>query len=102
MNSIRGKVRALTSHNFASLPLEVVVDRLNPVLRGWGAYFRRGNSSDPFAAIDSYVNQRLAMLASHKHGLRGWNWTTRFTHQWATNLGVHRLTGTVAWGSAHA
>ena len=26
-------------------PMEAVVDRLNPVLRGWGAYFRHGNSS---------------------------------------------------------
>ena len=102
MTSIRGKVRALTTHSMTSLPLEAVVHRMNPVLRGWGNYFRHGNSTAQFATIDSYVNQRLAMLASHKHGLRGWNRTTRFNHQWATSLGIHRLAGTVTYGPAHA
>ena len=32
-----------------------------------------------FAAIDSYVHMRLAMLASAKHGQRGRNWTTSYT-----------------------
>jgi RNA-directed DNA polymerase len=53
MNSIRSKVRSMTTHNYASLPMEAVADRLNPVLRGWGVYFRHGNSSDKFATIDS-------------------------------------------------
>jgi RNA-directed DNA polymerase len=102
MTSIRGKVRAATTNNHASLPLEVVVSRLNPVLRGWGAYFRHGNSSAKFATIDCYVNQRLAMLASHKHGLRGWNWTTRFNNAWATSLGAYRLSGKVTYEPVHA
>jgi RNA-directed DNA polymerase len=102
MTSIRAKVRARTTPDHASLPLEVVVERLNPVLRGWGAYFRFGNSSRKFAAVDCYVNQRLAQLASTKHGLRGWNWRTRFTHGWANTLGIYRLSGTVRYWSAHA
>ncbi len=101
-SSIRAKVRARTTPSHASLPLEVVVERLNPVLRGWGAYFRFGNSSRKFAAVDCYVNQRLAQLASTKHGLRGWNWRTRFTHGWANSLGIYRLSGTVRYWSAHA
>ncbi|MDP9294291.1 MAG: hypothetical protein M3O90_07715 [Actinomycetota bacterium] len=72
------------------------------MLRGWGAYFRWGNSSQQFAALDSYVNQRIAQLASVKHGLKGWNWTTRFTHGWTTDLGVYRLQGTVRYWPAHA
>ena len=102
MAQIRAKIRDRTPRGYAGLSLEVVVENLNPVLRGWGAYFRWGNSSQRFAALDNYVNQRLAMLASVKHGLSGWNWTTRFTHGWATSLGVHRLTGTVRYWSAHA
>ena len=102
MTSIRGKIRERTDRHYAHLPLEWVVENLNPVLRGWGAYFRYGNSARKFAAIDAYVNQRLAMLASTKHGLRGWNWTTRFTHEWTSSLGVHRLNGTVRPTTAYA
>jgi RNA-directed DNA polymerase len=102
MASIRGKIRERTGRRFAGLPLERVVEDLNPVLRGWGAYFRYGNSSRKFAAIDGYVDQRLASLASTKHGLRGWNWTTRFTHGWTTRLGAHRLSGTIRSTTAYA
>jgi group II intron reverse transcriptase/maturase len=102
MASIRGKIRERTDRSYARLPLEAVVENLNPVLRGWGAYFRYGNSAAKFDQIDAYVHQRLAMLASTKHGLRGWNWTTRFTHDWVTSLGVHRLGGTVRPTTAYA
>src|SRR5215216_481691 len=102
MASIRGKIRERTDRRLAMLPLEQVVENLNPVLRGWGAYFRYGNSARKFEAIDHYVNQRLAMLASTKHGLHGWNWTTRFNHRWVTSLGVHRFSGTVRPTTAYA
>jgi hypothetical protein len=102
MTSIRSKVRERTQRRHASWELEAVVENLNPVLRGWGAYFRHGNSSKKFNAIDSYVHQRLARLASVKHGIPGRNWATRFTYQWATDLGIHRLTGTVRYWTAQA
>lgn len=40
---------------------------------GWGNYFRHANSNRKFNAVDSYVHQRMARLASIKHGLRGIN-----------------------------
>jgi hypothetical protein len=103
MNSIRAKVRDRTTPSRASWDLNDVVADLNPVLRGWGAYFRHGNSSRKFAAVDSYVHQRLARLASHKYGLRGPLMATRFNYGWATSLGLHRLNGTIRWKvPAHA
>jgi group II intron reverse transcriptase/maturase len=102
MASIRAKVKQRTARRFASLPLEAVVESLNPVLRGWGAYFRYGNSSQKFSAIDSYVHLRMATLASTKHGLHGRNWATRFTYGWMTDLGVYRLSGKVRYRAASA
>ena len=102
MASIRAKVKQRTARRFASLPLEAVVESLNPVLRGWGAYFRYGNSSQKFSAIDSYVHLRMATLASTKHGLHGRNWATRFTYGWMTDLGVYRLSGKVRYRATSA
>ena len=103
MASIKAKIRERTPRRHASAPLEwIVADRLNPVLRGWGAYFRQGNSSQKFVTIDSYVHQRLARLASIKHGLSGRNWVTRFNYAWFTSLGTYRLTGTVRHRTANA
>jgi group II intron reverse transcriptase/maturase len=103
MASIRAKIRAKTSHPRAHLPLEYVVRDLNAVLRGWGAYFRYGNSTRKFAVIDSYVHERLALLVSFGHSRSGRNWATRYNYAWFTSLGAHRLTGTVRYlGAAHA
>ncbi|HVB01456.1 MAG TPA: group II intron reverse transcriptase/maturase, partial [Acidimicrobiales bacterium] len=49
MASIKVKVREMTDRRYVGLSLDVVVDRLNPVLRGWSGYFRFGNSSRKFS-----------------------------------------------------
>ena len=102
MASIRGKIRDRTDRRYARLPLEYAVENVNHVVRGWGNYFRYGNSAAKFSVIDSYVNERLAILASAKHGLTGRNWTTRFNYEWVNQLGIYRLTGTVKPTLAYA
>jgi RNA-directed DNA polymerase len=102
MASVKAKVRARTDRRYARLPLEWAVEDLNRILRGWGNYFRYGNSGGKFAQIDCYVNERLAILASAKHGLQGRNWVTRFNHGWVNQLGIYRLTGTVTPTLAYA
>ncbi len=103
MASIRAKVRERTDRRYVSAPTDVVVGYLNPVLRGWGNYFRHGNSTRKLNAVDSDVHQRLARLASIKHGLRGINWDGRFNYRWLQSLGVHKLAGTVGRrAAAHA
>jgi RNA-directed DNA polymerase len=102
MASIKARIRERTPRGYAAGELKYIVAGLNPVLRGWGAYFRYGNSARKFNAVDGYVHMRLAKLASVKHGLSGRNWTTRFTYEWLSGLGIYRLTGTVRYWSAHA
>jgi len=102
MASIRSKVRDLTAPRQLGLPLAAVVEQLNPVLRGWGAYFRQGNSSAKFSVIDHYVHERMAILASRKHRRAGFNWSTRYTWAWLVDLGIYRLEGTVRYPAAHA
>jgi RNA-directed DNA polymerase len=103
MNAIRAKIREATDRRFVGHCLAWIVANLNRVLRGWGAYFRHGNSARKFADIDSYVHERLAIFASIKHGLRYHrNWSRRFSWAWLRGLGVYRLSGRVRSGAAHA
>lgn len=97
MALIRSKTKAATGRNKVSRPVSAVVADLNPVLRGWGNHFRWGNSTRKFAALDSYVHQRLAILASNKEGRRGRNWKKRFTCSRVQSLSIHRLSGTIRY-----
>ncbi|MEX1009657.1 MAG: group II intron reverse transcriptase/maturase [Acidimicrobiia bacterium] len=103
MASIRAKIRDRTDRRWVGHDMVDIVDGLNSVLRGWGGYFRHGNSARKFAVIDSYAHERLAILASNKHGLRGRNWVSRYTYGWLSDLGIYRLSGNVRpWTPAHA
>jgi RNA-directed DNA polymerase len=103
MASVRAKIRERTDRRFASRDLRDVVADLTPVLRGWGAYFRYGNSNRKFAVIDSYVHLRMSKLASVKYATRHRLRATRFNYGWLTGLGVYRLTGNVRrWRPVHA
>jgi group II intron reverse transcriptase/maturase len=102
MASIKAKIRTQTDRSRARLPVEWAVVNVNRLVRGWGNYFRYGNSGQKFDEIDAYVRERLAILASAKHGRQGRNWASRFTYEWTTQLGVYRLSGTVRPTLAYA
>ena len=101
MNRIRGRIRELTDRRrWAGMKdIRDVVRVLNPVLRGWGNYFRTGNASLKFQQIDSYVWRRLIRLLSTRGGDRPasfnvWEWPlTRFVKE----HGLHRLLGTIRY-----
>jgi RNA-directed DNA polymerase len=83
---------------------EVIAD-LNPVLRGWGNYFRTGNASLKFQQVDRYVRQRLIVLLRRRGGKRRGAFDQ---DQWplprfVQEHGLHRLIGTIRYpGGAHA
>jgi group II intron reverse transcriptase/maturase len=100
MQGVRDRIKAITAPRYRLLePAQALVDELNRLLRGWGAYFRVGNSSRKFLQVDDYVRQRLALFLSKKTGRRGRCWER---HSWALfqALGVYQLSGTVQWYKA--
>jgi group II intron reverse transcriptase/maturase len=102
MKRARARIRQITAKRMQFMGLEATVEALNRFLRGWGAYFRHGNSGHKFGQLDAYVHLRLAHYEMMRHGRRGWGWTTHYRLPWLRATGVHRLSGTVRWGPTHA
>jgi group II intron reverse transcriptase/maturase len=101
MNRIRARVRELTQRRrWAGMKdIRQVIEILNPVLRGWGEYFRTGNASWKFQQVDRYVNQRLVRLLRQ---VRGWRRRPFELRDWpparfASEFGLHRLVGTIRY-----
>ena len=97
MQRVRERVKAITAprHRLPE-PIQPIVADVNRVLRGWGAYFRVGNSSRQLAAVDHDVRERLATFLAKKAG-RGGHQRRRYTWAFFEELGVYQLTGTVTW-----
>jgi RNA-directed DNA polymerase len=101
LKRVRQRVKELTPRRRCHEDIRDVIADLNPVLRGWGNYFRTGNASTKFVQLDLYVWKRLHDLRVERKGrqLRAGEvkqWTTAYF--W--NLGLHRLGGTIRYPEA--
>ena len=101
MARLRAKVRERTSRHRVGIDIRDVIAVLNPILRGWGNYFRTGNAADKFRQIDSYVVWRLFRLMVKKRGrnLRAGQ-AAQWTQEWFNGHGLHRLRGTIRYPKA--
>jgi len=101
MKRARQRIKALTGRSQVGWELEVVIERLNLFLRGWGNYFRTGNAADKFVTMDRYVAWRLKRLLIKKRGrnLRAGQ-AGRWTRTWFHDQGLHKLMGTIRYPKA--
>lgn len=102
MNRVRHKVRVRTGSNRGGVKdVREIIEDLNPVLRGWGNYFRTGNAADRFTQIDSYVWRRLIRLLIRRRGrnLKP-EQVVQWTQDWFKDQGLHRLRGTIRYPGA--
>ncbi len=101
MQRVRQRVKALTCRAVCHRDLRDTIAQLNPVLRGWGAYFRTGNAAIKFGQLEDHVAWRLKrlLLQRHRRQLRRGQadqWTPSFFHA----LGLVRLRGTIRYPEA--
>ncbi|MFI7136177.1 group II intron reverse transcriptase/maturase [Nonomuraea sp. NPDC050153] len=101
MKKLRSKVRERTGRRRSGTDIRDVIADLNPVLRGWGNYFRTGNAAIKFRQIDNYVVWRLHRLMIKKRGrnLRAGQ-SRQWTEEWFNGHGLHRLRGTIRYPKA--
>ncbi len=96
---LRRRVHDLTNDSRAGVKdvMEMITD-LNPVLRGWGNYFRTGNAATRFNEIDSYVIWRLRRFLVRRKGrhLKAGE-ASRWTREYFEALGLIRLRGTIRY-----
>jgi len=74
--AIKAKVRALTQGN-TNQTLANLLQRLNPVLRGWTNYFRHGVSARTFSYLNAFSWRRVVNWLRHKHPRASWSWLRR-------------------------
>ena len=53
-----------------ALPKEVVVNKLNEIVRGWVNYFYYGNCSDELMKLKGYLDERVRIYLRRKHRMK--------------------------------
>lgn len=67
LRAAMAKVKMLCRQVDTNQPLDVLLLRINPLLRGWTAFFRPGVSSVTFQYLSAYVWRRVAGWIRRKH-----------------------------------
>jgi len=88
VKAVTAKVRMMCRQNI-NLPFEVLLDRLNPMLRGWTAHFRPGVSSAAFGFLRAFTWRQVVGWLRRKHPQMNWKELRRrfFAGGWWPTIG---------------
>ena len=65
----KDKIRSMTPRN-SGIPTTKIIERLTPILRGWGQYFRVANCASMFSDLMEWIRRRLRMKKMREW--KGW------------------------------
>jgi len=99
MASVKKKVREVVRvGQHRDLPL-LIREEVNPILRGWGNYFKTGNSRMHFKSIANYTIYTLCIMLRKKHKKRTKGWRDHPPSWFYDFHGLFRLNSLVVTGS---
>ena len=83
-----------------SWPIEIVIAKINPILRGWVNYFRVGHSSICFGVVKRWVEEKVRRHLMRARGRKGFGWT-RWSSEWLYDrMGLFNNYQLVRWTGA--
>lgn len=91
MKRVRAKIREATDRRMFRLTPEMVVSKLNPVIRGWRNYFKHGNSTRKFQELDRYLRFRLYRFLKKIKGNRGTLSLEKYQHWYESESNLERF-----------
>jgi RNA-directed DNA polymerase len=98
MNAVKKKIREAVRGGQHRNLSDLIRERINPLLRGWGNYFRIGNSRKHFLRIANYTTWTLSILLRKKHQKRSKGWRDHPPSWFYNYHGLFKLYSLVAVG----
>ena len=94
---IKAEIKALTCRKTLHLPKEVVIKKLNEVVRGWAGYFYYGNCSRDLSALKGFLDERVRIYLRRKHAKKSRGYQA-YPYQYIyKTLGLYKIPTTAPW-----
>lgn len=72
-----------------SQPIHIIINKINPIIRGWVNYFRVGHSSKCFSFVDDWIRQKIQKHFQRSSKRSGFGWK-RWSREYIYNtLGLY-------------
>ncbi len=91
VRSICRKISELTRARYGLLAPELVVARLNRAMLGWANYFRLGQVSPAYCAVDAHAIKRLRQWLCRKHKVKSGRYVRYPSERLWDDFGLVRL-----------
>jgi group II intron reverse transcriptase/maturase len=100
MTEIKVGIKALTCRNTLRLPKEVVIKKLNELVRGWTGYFYYGNCSRDLTKLKEFLDGRVRIYLRRKHAKKSRGYKDYPYRYLYDNLGLYKIPTTAPWTQA--
>jgi RNA-directed DNA polymerase len=97
---IKAEIRELTCRKNLLMPEEVVIVKVNEVVRGWTGYFYYENCSKDLSALKHYPEERVRTYLRRKHRTDGRGYKVYPYQYLYGTLGLYKIPTTAPWTQA--
>jgi hypothetical protein len=97
---IRSEVKRLTTEQYSAVSTEVVIRRVNEVVRGWVGYFRYGNCTKALVTLKRYLVYRMRIYQRRKHHYCSFGYKAYPDRYYFDPLGLYEVPTKAPWTKA--
>jgi len=97
MAEIRAEIKALTCRKNLGLPKEVVIRKLNELVRGWVGYFYYANCNRDLTKLKGFLDERLRIYLRRKHAKKSRGYKAYPYRYLYETLGLYKIPTTAPW-----
>lgn len=103
IQQIKDHTRQLTGRRRTPVPLPVMINEVNRVVRGWSNYFHHGNRTNVFSKVRWLVEERVRIQLRRRHKLIRAQAYLRFSaRRLYGEYGLYKVPASAPWRSAKA
>lgn len=97
LKHIRSEIRQLTTERNSATSTEVVIRRVNEVVRGWVGYFYYGNCTRAMSKLRYYLGYRIRIYIRRKHHFRSLGYKSYPDKYYYESLGLYKVPMAAPW-----
>jgi group II intron reverse transcriptase/maturase len=97
LKHVRAEIKQLTTERFSATPTEVVIRRVNEVVRGWVGYFRYGNCTKAMSSLRYYLGYRMRIYMRRKHHYHSLGYKAYPDRYYYDSLGLYEVPTKAPW-----
>ena len=97
MKHIKAEIKNLTCRKNLALPKEVIISKLNEVVRGWTNYFYYGHCSKDLSRLKEFLDERVRTYLRRKHETKGRGYKAFPYRYLYENLRLYKIPTTAPW-----